>query len=216
MQKIIPEYLYKFSKDAVLELAKYIIPLFFGTGGFFIKGWIAASLFAMGSFLSIAYIKYLFDRQADVKGKLIYKSFGIFNQSIEDRSDHNYAYFEVCIVNCSYDKIFFKISEKSSFQIHDRTKLDKDDYFDEITTSTYSILPKQIFTIQLPGIEVPTSPENLNGVLNITFVYGKHEIDLKYTAEFEITCNLVYQEKKDDTQFKTLIINNWKISKSNI
>jgi hypothetical protein len=216
MPKIFDEYFYKFFKDIVWELAKYIGPLFFGAGGFLVKGWIAAFLLAIGSFLSLTYIKYLFDRQADVKGKLIYRSFGVFNQSIENRSDHNYAYFEVCIVNCSYDKIFFKISEKSSFQIHDRTKLAKDSYFEELTASIYSILPKQIFTIQLPEIEVPTSPEILNGVLNIGFEYGKKDTDLKYTAEFEITCKVVYREKVGNEQLKTLTIENWKISKSNI
>ena len=216
MFKLLQEYCYKFFKDTAWELVKYTSIFLFGSGGYLMQGWTAACLLGIGSLLSLSYIKHLFDIHFGIKGKFIYQSFGIFNRSIEDKSDHNYAYFEVCIVNCSYDKIFFKISEKSSFQIHDRTTLDKDDYFKEITTSIYSILPKQIFTIQLPGIEVPTLPETLNGILNIIFEYGKKETNLKYTAEFEITCDLVYQEKKDDAQLKNLTIENWKISKANI
>jgi len=216
MPKTLQEFFYKFSKDTVWEFGKYIGLFLIGSGGYLMKGWITAVFFTAGTFFSLAYIKNLFDKNFGVKGKLIHQSFGVYDEPIENKFDHNYAAFEVVITNCSYKKIFFKISKKSSFKIHDRTTHANDESFEEITNSINSILPKQISTIYLPGIEVPTSLETLDGILNMIFEYGEKETDLKYRAEYEIKCGLMIYEKENDNRLKTLKIRQWKITKSDI
>jgi hypothetical protein len=213
MPKFISDLFYEFCVDRVWKALDYIAPTLFSGGIYLMEGWVAAILLGIASFLILFYIRHGFNEIMGVKGKLIYNAFEIVDYPTENKPNHNHAYFKVIINNCSYRKMFFKLSDKSSFKIHDRTTPSGDDYFQQITKSVNFILPKQIFTIPLPVITIPTEPETLKGIFNIIFDYGEKENSLKHKAEFEITCDLIYTKENDA---KILEIENWYISKADI